>query len=150
MCHQLLIKVDANLLKILFVNNKYVSIKKPMNCKSVDIYLLLQNSHGIIELLKVDSLHSMIKSETVKLLNSNILPLGQLSNNQVESILSKHSSIQFLADHSLAKRNNPYPCHLHTVYSNNQAAYGFFTLKKASNVIGNYFNSYKKVGRKNR
>jgi hypothetical protein len=148
-CQHILKKVDAIITKVVLVNNKFISIKKPMNCKTLEIHLLIQSSHGITELEKVDSFHSMVQKETSRLLNSIILPLGQLNDNQVKNILLKHTSIQCHANNISTKRDNPYPCYLHTVYANNKEAYGLPSLAKKSNVIGNYFNRYKKLGRIN-
>jgi hypothetical protein len=141
-CQQHLSMKQIEICKILQVQNKYLATKEPINCKSNDIYIIVQRD-SIATLKFTKSLHHFLENDSS--IGTTIAPIGTMNISKVKTLLEKHPSIIFEKRKDILKLKSIYPCRIHSVFKSPYLIYGMHTNIKKKKSFDAVFNRYKKV-----
>jgi hypothetical protein len=138
-CH---IKIE----KILKLENGYIATKRPCNCQSRNIHIVISEKQTFT-LLQISSLHSFLKITEVK--ECAILPFGLTSALRIEKLLKKYKSISYNVNEKKNSLNQTeLPCFIYNIFKRPYNVYGVNTNMKKRQTVGSFINKYKKVSRK--
>ena len=149
---------NINITKIMQIENKMISSKKPLNCYTKSIYLVLQNDNKFTLTFSnnlhqtINSIHNLLSFEKTigycKYTNYTILPIGNMTTYGLDTFIKKNSMINCdIIKENMKKGKNIFPCYIHKVFKYPTKVYGlkYQNIKyKKFKCFNSYFNIYKK------
>jgi hypothetical protein len=132
---------NTSIMKIIKAQNKYISARQPMNCQTRNVQLIIQEEEVFLQIEKWSSLHDFLLIE--KRQNVNILPLGKLTEAQIQRLLNRHESL--IHETIVAGPVQYNSCFIHDICIQPRKIYGVAVKTKGRRTIRNAFNQYKKV-----
>jgi hypothetical protein len=146
-CTNTLSSRNLSIRKILKIDNKYLSVKEPINCSTSPIHLISLFKNSQCHLQQISSLHSFMQTQQIPE-DTIFLPIGQLEENKLQRFLVKHPSIIYLDKENLLKSmKKTRPCYLYRVYKRQNKVYGVKYATKKTSTFSSMFNKFKKVSR---
>jgi hypothetical protein len=147
-CTHTLSSRNLSIRKILKIDNKYISIKEPLNCSTSPIHLISLFKNSQCHLQQISSLHSFFQDQQIPE-DTILLPIGRLEDAKLQRFLKKHTSIIYLDKENFSKSTKiSRPCYLYQVYKRQKKVYGVKYVAKKSSTFSSMFNNFKKVSRR--
>lgn len=137
---------SISVVKVLNINDKYVSTKQPIKCCSSSIFIIIKQL-DIFRLVWIPSVHWLLRHVKNQLESAIILPVGALKANQLKSFLFKHTAVQFYNKENVLKRKKNYSCNLYNIFHNTKKFYGVPSSFKKVKCVSSYFNEYKHISK---
>jgi hypothetical protein len=135
---------EIQISKIFKLGKDYIAIRKPMNCKTVNIHIIMRSAKKENSIIAASSLHEFLHADRCEQ-SALITPLGQISNSSLQRLLQKHNGIQYEGEPTKKKSR---PCYVYNIFKNPQQLYGVPTTNRRTKTVGNFINFYKKISRK--
>jgi hypothetical protein len=145
-CQSYLQTMNISITKCIIVDQKYISIKEPLNCLSKSIYVIL-HKEGIFNLLHIPSIHYILHYKKDYLLNGIILPLGNLNSTRLQCFLKKHPTINYWFRQEILAGKRCHPCPIYTIFKNPKNIYGIPFIRKKRKTVNSFFNKFKFISR---
>jgi hypothetical protein len=145
-CNFICISGHIHISKITKVYDKYVATNFPMNCKTMNVYIIIRREHNNTQFTRIHSLHHLLSLRIIdKIQFTSLTPFHFMSFSRLRQFLEKHPSLNFQAPPS--SRKTIYPCHIHQICKKPHLVYGINSGSKKNPSIEQYFNFYKKFSR---
>jgi hypothetical protein len=141
-CQYFILQRNISIKKILPMNEKIISIKEPVNCRSRSIHLLVQTAEDF-QMIFVASLHEYLLTTNMST-NINILPIGKMHDLKLKNFLLKYNTVKYINKECVVNKKSS-SCYLHHFMHHPSNIYGVKTLPKKQKTFGTFFNNYKKV-----
>ena len=148
-CIQTVNNNKINVVKILKVEENYVAIKEPINCKTKNIHIIIQehNSTRLTTVILTLSLHEFVNKNTMR--EYTIMPIGKINESKLINILKKNNTIQYIHKNYIMKKKSTRHCYIHPIFNKPYYIYRCRTNNRKKPTIGSMLNKYKKISRIN-
>jgi hypothetical protein len=138
---------NVKISKVLHIEGKYISVKKPINCQTQNIFILVKDQQKAT-LKFVLTLHNFLQSNIFR--NISILPIGGINDLSVQRLLKKHPSILYSNKQTVITERSQktiFPCHIFPVFKSTTQVYGINARFRKRTSFTTFFNDYKKISK---
>lgn len=145
-CEHVVMNSNINITKITIIDKHYIATKKPCNCNTENIHIIVKYEDKETLLQYTSSLHEHLASESNLTSVVEITPLGHISPASLQRLVEKHR--KFHPPDKQKTKSILQPCYINNIFKKPYAMYGVSTQSRRRKTVGTLLNFYKKIGRK--